>query len=712
MSRNYEAATIPVLSPRSSPNPPPPQTAARIYPVLSLISVILLFLSAGAGIALSAVVLFRNFESIEVLDPLSRAVFFVASCMSLAYVLTHIIAARTAYIKNNGSPKAYGKYVAGLAFLLARLGLPVWVAAVTLAIIVAVNIGLDVSKGIQENLPWLNVIISVASLLSLIAMLAVIEMAERPFATIGLSQSWFVRGDHPFTAPDEEDIDYGLVEVVSMVKDVKLPPTAKQIKARKMLSTIQEKKEKKPEKRKRKTLTKKNPYEAQLQRQRQQQEQEQHRTLRHARSMSMPTPLNAVFGDSPEPRLPDSPGLHTAFAWKPPTREGTPRAAGAVIFEDLGAWRDRVSLYQTASDISTSASAPSDDVILPSMPRQAHYSPRSQALLLDQQQKYDLRRWTAIGMQSPPFDSRFLDVPFKRPPTPLMTMEDEHRMLGRRPSTRDGDWEANYHLRMHQNSRPSSSHTSRTGRSSMTSRTGFTIRDEPPSLPPIATVSSLVIASTMNEVKKTNTNSIRPDSDVLPNEGRRRRRLSNVSDKRRQTYRTDSRSLSQTYRPSSRYVSTISQETRPTSPTMTIRSARSGRSDVHNFSRPRTSAAARMQSKVAKRLRAMKNQQQQQQQQLVLSVTRRSVGGETSSSPSTPGTPNTPRTVRAAAVKTLQERLGRRNQQQLPTDGEQRLPSPQTPRTARATAVRTLQERLGKRMMRRNEAEAAQLQHV
>ncbi|KAF4810322.1 Beta-lactamase hydrolase-like protein [Colletotrichum tropicale] len=115
--------------------------------------------------------------------------------------------------------------------------------------------------------------------LSLIAMLAVIEMAERPFATIGLSQSWFVRGEHPFSAPDEEDIDYGLVEVVSMVKDVKLPPTAKQIKARKMLSTIQEKKEKKPEKRKRKTLTKKNPYEVQLQRQQQQQQQEQHRTL-------------------------------------------------------------------------------------------------------------------------------------------------------------------------------------------------------------------------------------------------------------------------------------------------------------------------------------------------------------------------------------------------------------------------------------------------
>ncbi|KAF9875229.1 hypothetical protein CkaCkLH20_07495 [Colletotrichum karsti] len=214
-------------------------------------------------------------------DPLSRAVFFVASCVSLAYVLTHVIASKTAYIKNQGSPRAYGKYVSGLAFLLARLGLPVWVAAVTLTIFVAVNIGLDVSKGVQQNIPWLNVIISIASLFSLAAVLAAIEMADRPFATIGLSQSWFVRGEDPLS-PEQDDMEPGLVEVVSMIKDKPVPSTFKEKKQRPsfkdknrrmVLSTIQEKREQKekaksnakpmkPPKRKRKTLTKKNPNEA------------------------------------------------------------------------------------------------------------------------------------------------------------------------------------------------------------------------------------------------------------------------------------------------------------------------------------------------------------------------------------------------------------------------------------------------------------------
>lgn len=164
MSRIHDGATTAVQQHISLSTPDQLQRAARIYPALSLLSVALLFLTAAAGIALSAVVLFLNLESTEVLDPLSRAVFFVASCMSLTYVITHIIASRTAYIKSYGSPKAYGKYVARLAFLLARLGLPVWVAATIFAIFVAVNIGLDLSNGIQENIPWLNVIICIASL--------------------------------------------------------------------------------------------------------------------------------------------------------------------------------------------------------------------------------------------------------------------------------------------------------------------------------------------------------------------------------------------------------------------------------------------------------------------------------------------------------------------------------------------------------------------
>ncbi|KAF6816115.1 hypothetical protein CSOJ01_03178 [Colletotrichum sojae] len=664
MSRKHEDATPTVPPPKLSPTASPPPKAARLYPVLSLLSVTLLFLSAGAGISLSAVVLFRNLESKEVLDPLSRAVFFVASCMSLIYVFTHIAAARTAYIKNYGSPAVYGKYVAGFGFLLARLGLPVWVAAITFAIFVAVNVGLDTSKGIRENLPWLNVIISISSLFSLAAVLAVIEMADRPFATIGLSQSWFVRGEDPLAFPDENDMEPGIVELGSSadVKDRKSTPEVKV----KM-------KGKKQEKRKRKTLTKKNPHEAQ-----------QHRTLRHARSMSMPTPLNTVFSDRPFPQLPDSPSFQAAFAWKPPTREETPRITGAMAFEDLGAWRERVSLRHAASDISTSASAPSNDLVLPAMPSQIEYSPRSQALL-EQQRKYDLRRWTAIGMQSPPLNGSFRDLPTTRPLSPFMTMEDEHRMMGRRPSTRDGDWEAGYHLRMAQNSRPSSSHTSTTSRTSRYSRPQYTTRDDAPSIPYMASFATRVGAST---------NSIRPDSDVLPNEGRRRRRLSNSHDGLRLTYRTDSRALSQTYRPSSQHPSIVTVEQRPSSPTSTVRS------DVHNFSRPRTSAAARMQSKVARRLRAIK--QQQASEPFAQSITDQQVPW----SPSTSSTPGTPRTTRAAAVRNLQERLGRRNQPPQQLVDDQRPPSPETPRTARATAVRTLQEKLGKRMMRRQELEA------
>lgn len=401
----------------------------------------------------------------------------------------------------------------------------------------------------------------------------------------------------------------------------------------------------------------------------------------------MPTALNTVFSDRHFPQLPDSPTFQAAFAWKPPTREGTPRVTGAMTFEDLGSWRERVSLRHAASDISTSASAPSNDLVLPAMPSQVEYSPRSQALL-EQQRKYDLRRWTAIGMQSPPLNGSFRELPTRRPPSPLMTMEEEHRIMGRRPSTRDGDWEAGYHLRMPQNSRPSSSHTSRTSRASRYSRSQYATRDAPPSVPHMASFATRMAA---------NTNSIRPDSDVLPNEGRRRRRLSNSNDVRRLTYRPDSQALSQTYRPSSQHPSIVTVEHRPPSPTSTVRS------DVHNFSRPRTSAAARMQSKVAKRLRGIKQQQagettmpssmEQQQQQVP-------------SSPSTPSTPGTPRTVRAAAVRNLQERLGRRNQPPEQVAEDQRPPSPETPRTARATAVRTLQEKLGKRMMRRQELEA------
>ncbi|OHE92976.1 hypothetical protein CORC01_11699 [Colletotrichum orchidophilum] len=592
MSQNYEDATTSVPPPIPSPKAAP-QKATRLYPVLSLLSVILLFFSAGAGIALSAVVLFQNLESTEVLDPLSRAVFFVASCMSLVYVFTHLVAARTTYIENYGSPTIYGKYVAGFAFLLARLGLPVWVAAITLSIFVAVNIGLDLSKGVQDNLPWLNVIISISSLFSLAAVLAVIEMADRPFATLGLSQTWFILGEEPLACPSDGDLEPGVVNMT-------LTPHEKRETGVEKNSTPR-----KPEKQKLRTLTKRNPHDT------------EHKSLRHARSMSMPTPLNTVFGNRPGGITPNSPFLISEFAWKPPTRDGaTPKTSGAVTVGDWVTWREHASMQQGGSDISTNASARPDEIILPSMPPHIEYSSLSQALLVEQ------------------------------------------------------------------------------GRSS---RHGLgNISDDHPTLPHIATLATRPggIAS-----------SIRPDSNVLPNEGRRRRRTSSISsyEGRRLTHRTEGRVTSQHSsrpgtRPSSHHPSVATPCPRPASPALTIRSVKS---DVHNFSRPRTSAAARMQSKVAKRLRAFKQQE-------IESARQPQAEEQIPTSPVTPVSPATPRTVRAAAVKTLQDRLGKRNQKRQ-LEEKPRPATPETPRTARATAVKNLQERLGKRMMRRIEAEVAEV---
>lgn len=116
-------------------------------------------------------------------------------------------------------------------------------------------------------------------------------MADRPFATMGLSQTWFAREEDPLAPPEADDLESGpYVEVFSMIKDKAVPPTMKETKPkqkqkqkpfvkdrkrRMVLSTIQEKKERKEMphnnpnkhvKRKRKTLTKRNPHEAQLHR--------------------------------------------------------------------------------------------------------------------------------------------------------------------------------------------------------------------------------------------------------------------------------------------------------------------------------------------------------------------------------------------------------------------------------------------------------------
>lgn len=140
------------------------QPKPRRFPFLSLLSLLLVLLSSGSGIALFVVIALLKLKSPG--DFASRILVLVASCMSIIYVVLHLIASRKTYIKNHGSrsPQIYGHYVVALALLLARLSLPVWIAAVVTTAVIAAKTGLDASRGIQGNVPWLNLLASVSAL--------------------------------------------------------------------------------------------------------------------------------------------------------------------------------------------------------------------------------------------------------------------------------------------------------------------------------------------------------------------------------------------------------------------------------------------------------------------------------------------------------------------------------------------------------------------
>ncbi|WDK18385.1 hypothetical protein CGRA01v4_09670 [Colletotrichum graminicola] len=666
MNRVQGDATTAVPPPKSSPQTAP-RKAAGLYPALSLLSITLLFLSSTTGITLSAMVLFHNLESAEVLDPLSRAVFFVASCVSLVYVFTHLIAARIVYIKSVGSPTVYGKYVAGFAFLLARLGLPVWVAAITLAIFVAVNVGLDLSKGVKDNVPWLNVIISIASFFSLTAVLIVIEMANRPFATLGFSQSWFIRDGDTSAYFENNDLESSTVEAAASFFEKR----GKQYERDESLE--------KHEPMKRKALTKTNHRDA------------QQRVVRHARTMSMPTPLYTVSSDRSGGCMPNSPSLHSSFAWRPPTRAGS--IFKAEDTEPIHNWvtrKDHGSMRQAASGISTDALPRLNGAILPHLLLHKKYSPRRQSLF-EEQAENDLRRWTSIGVPPPSFNDVIPIASFQRPLTPLMTMEEENRIMSSGPLTSNGDRELSQHLRTMDDNRPARSHAMAM---SISQRVNLTTEEKH--------VAPVAYMATVSEGLASR---LRSDNEVLANEGRRRRRISSdgVDEGRHLACRTESQrdsyhTLRLSKRPPDRHHpiwDTYLPTRRPISPTPT---AESVRSNVYNFSRPRISAAVRMQIQVAIRLRDTKQQNSQ------LSA-HRLAKEQMPNPPSTPGSPDRPRTISDATMRDLQDKPKRRTQAEQ-REIYRRPPSPETLRTARATAVKTRQERLGKRMLRENGAGA------
>jgi hypothetical protein len=136
----------------------------EVPPFVSIVLVVFISLSAASGVALSVIIVFFNLESDQALDFPSRIVLFAASCVSLLYVVLHLIASRTSYVKGNASPQVYGKYAAAVAFLLAQVGLLGWIGAVVTTALVAARTRLDFTRGIGRNAHWLSLLVSVVAL--------------------------------------------------------------------------------------------------------------------------------------------------------------------------------------------------------------------------------------------------------------------------------------------------------------------------------------------------------------------------------------------------------------------------------------------------------------------------------------------------------------------------------------------------------------------
>lgn len=136
----------------------------RACPVLSLLGLLLHFLSAGCGVALSVIVVRFGLRvtSAGVQDLVGRILFFVASCMGLFYVLMHACAARETYVRSHVGAQFFGFFSVAVAIIIMRLEAPVWIAAVVMSALVAAGKGFILEEGVQGNVIWIQ--LGIASL--------------------------------------------------------------------------------------------------------------------------------------------------------------------------------------------------------------------------------------------------------------------------------------------------------------------------------------------------------------------------------------------------------------------------------------------------------------------------------------------------------------------------------------------------------------------
>jgi len=135
----------------------------RRLPAVALCALLGLFLAAAAGAAFS--VLAVHFGLRVAGDLASRLLVFIASAVSLLYVVVHACGARRRFTKTpHGPPWIYGNYVHAAALLLSRLGFALWIAAIVTTALLLSTVGVGPATGLAEQSIYLNLVICIVGL--------------------------------------------------------------------------------------------------------------------------------------------------------------------------------------------------------------------------------------------------------------------------------------------------------------------------------------------------------------------------------------------------------------------------------------------------------------------------------------------------------------------------------------------------------------------
>ncbi|KAK8062333.1 hypothetical protein PG997_014430 [Apiospora hydei] len=187
-------------------------------PFFMLVAVLLLFLVSGGGVAIAVLSFVKPVEAEGF--RLARDLVLVASGMSLLYTIIHVRGGFSNYVNDapHIPPHFRGEYVHASALIVARLGIPVWIAAsVATAILISKSKQPLGISGNQIPYPLLDLIICVVALISFITLAATINKNPTPFALAGISSSWILTyQDNVFVEHDDDEAFVSISRRASM----------------------------------------------------------------------------------------------------------------------------------------------------------------------------------------------------------------------------------------------------------------------------------------------------------------------------------------------------------------------------------------------------------------------------------------------------------------------------------------------------------------